>query len=135
MTASPAPSSAAADARAGIQKAMDDLIAAIRRGTTAEEAYALWYTDDLVLTNTGDRTYHGLAEFRPTLAEWVKYQPVGWEIVDPVKVHGAMAVAFIIETYPTGKPDGSVFRNRALYVFEHGPNGWRACRQAITGRV
>jgi ketosteroid isomerase-like protein len=128
-------SGSVAEARAGIQKAMDDLLAALRRGTTADEAYDLWYADDLVLTVAGDKTYRGLAQFRNTLSEWVKYLPVRWEIEDPIKADGNLAVAFVIETFPPREPEAPNTQFRALYVFEKGPKGWRACRQGITGPV
>lgn len=124
-----------AQARAGIQKAMDDLLTAIRRGTTAEEAYALWYADDLVLTAAGDKTYRGFVQFGSLLSQWVKYQPVKWEIEDPIKADRNLAAAFVIETYPAQQPGGANKQFRALYVFEKGPKGWRACRQGITGPV
>jgi ketosteroid isomerase-like protein len=130
-----APASAAdssvTEARAGIQKAMDNLLAAWRGGVPVEQQVALWYTNDIILSMDG-KTFRGLDSLIPQLKEWVKTPPCDWKIEDPVKASATLASAYIVETCAAKKADEKDLVVRFLYVFEKHPQGWRASRQSLT---
>lgn len=124
--------SAVAEARAGIQKSMDNLIAAWSSGMPVEQSARLWYTNDIVLSMDG-KTYKGLDALIPQLKEWASTPPCGeWKIEDPVKVSGTLASAYVVETCPAKSADEKDLVVRFLYVFEKKAQGWRASRQSLT---
>jgi len=124
---------AVTEARTGIQSAMDTLVAALKKGTTAEEAARLWYTDDLVLSMTGAKYYHGLDSFMSTLREWVAYPVCDWKLdASSVRASGNLASAFVIETCAPNKAGEPPMVMRSLYVFRKTPEGWRATAEALT---
>lgn len=135
LVATGAPASAAdnsvTEARAGIQKAMDNLLAAWRSGVPVEEQVKLWYTRDIILSMDG-KTFKGVDSLIPQLKEWVKTPPCEWKIEDPVKASATLASAYIVETCSAKTADEKDLVVRFLYVFEKHPQGWRASRQSLT---
>jgi ketosteroid isomerase-like protein len=127
-----------AAARAGIRATLDNTLAAMRRGASVEEVAPLLFTDDAVVAVPGSKespgvTFHGLEQFKPTLAQWIREPIVSWTIEEPFKVSGDLAVAYIIgKLAPTYKKEPGA-QYRALWVFEKGPNGWRCSREAQVG--
>jgi len=116
-----------AEARAGIQKTIDQVNSLLKRNASAQEIAAVLYEDDLMITGEGDVYYSNLASFMGPLAEYVKDGSRCHEtIVDPIRASGNLAVAFVLENCAAASAGDKEENYRIMFVFRNGPHGWRA---------
>lgn len=101
-----------------------------RHASTAEVAH-IFYNDDLVVTIQGDKTYHGLQSFMRPLAGYLQgIERCHFKLMKPVQHSGEVAAAFVQERCDPAKPGDAAEDLRILYVFKHGPKGWRVSQES-----